>query len=1151
MFTRNKGVLWLALASLFAATLPGQTFTAAVRGVVTDSSSAAVPAAAVTVSDVDRGTERRTVTDTLGRYVLTSLPPGTYTLAVEAVGFQKHQRSAFRLDVQQQATVDVTLQVGEVSTSVMVEGLAPLLNTTSANLGQVIDNRYIDSLPLINRDIMVLAYMTAGVVAPGGAYLSTSTNFSAVGARNSTSEIMLDGYTFSSPEHNSGITTTPHTPAVEAIEEFKVQTSFFSAEFGNTGPAIVNMITKSGTNQYHGSAYWYYRNAVFNANGYFSNRAGAKRVPSSRHLYGGTLGGPVIKNKTFAFFNYERLWEQSPVNTTATFPTVLQRQGNFSDYVTTGGQPILIFNPFDTYTNAAGVLKRSPFPNNVIPRSMMDPVALKAAAYYPEPNQPGLINNWYHSGVQDSSNPQIEVKADHNFTDKDRLSGRYTWRNASYVRPAVFGENVPGIPWEYGRVTVGADNYGFDYTRAHSPHTVFNVRYGLSLSYFDAKQLRQFDFRELGLPQYMYDTALQFNDFGDIFPRFTPEGYTAIGNAGWRHIDRNPKNHQVIGSITRIIGGHNLKFGGEYRRLYLKYLQPDNPAGAFNFNRQVTREDRFTGTPTDGNGFASMLLGWGSGGAFDHTPLSFSNAAYWAGYIQDEWKVTRKLTLNFGVRYELPLPRWEKEYRETYWNLDGASPLAGRVPNLNLRGFLEFNTEDNRSPFDNDLNNWQPRLGFAYALNERTSIRGGYALLYTLARSTLVGRLGQGFTSSSVWEPSRDSNATRYASLGNPFPDGLTLPIGRSQGAMSFIGLGVAVPTRDNVTPSYHTWTLSIQRQLHGANLVEANYTATKGTHQYVPITNLNPVDPIYWGMGRTALNALVPNPFFGVITDPRSPLSAATTQRWRLFTPYPQYTSANRTNDPAIGNTQYHSVQLKFERRFSRGLAMLAHYTVSKALDNAGAGSGSWTWLGGGTTSFQDIYNLKNERAFSPSDIPQRLVLTFSYDLPIGAGRALGTGWGRLANALLGGWQASGFMTFQSGVPLQVTQSGGTLWNASQRPNLIGDPNPGGSVLDRINGYFNPAAFSQPAVDTLGSAPRMLNYRAPGIRNADVSMLKAFTVREGMRGEFRFELQNATNTPSFGGPSSSYGSTDFGRITGYKGSLGPRAAQLGLRFRF
>lgn len=1151
----RKVFLWLAFASCFPAILFGQTSTATVRGVVLDSSEAAVPAAGIIVKDVDRNTERRTETDTLGRYVLTALPPGTYTLSVEAAGFQKYQHSAFRLDVQQQATVDVRLQVGEVTTSVQVESAAPLLNTTSANLGQVIDNRYIDSLPLINRQVMLLAYMTPGVTGTTGSYSSSeTTNFTAVGTRNSTSEIMVDGQSTSSPEQNSGITTVsgPYPPSVEAVEEFKVQTSFFSAEFGNTGGAIVNLITKSGTNQFHGSGYWYYRNAVLNANGFFSNRAGTPRNAYHRHLYGGTFGGPIKKNKTFAFFSYERLPEGSPVATTATFPTLQQRQGNFSDWVTTSGQPILIFNPFDTYTNAAGVVKRMPFANNTIPKTMMDPIALKAASYYPDPNQAGITNNWYDSSVQKSVNVQTELKVDHNFTDKDRLSGRMTWRRATYDSPAVFGDGHPGIPWEYGNVKVGGTNYGFDYTRVHSASTVINLRYGLLLSYFDAKQLMQFDLRTLGLPQYMYDTALRFDEFGDIFPRFSPSGYTAIGNAGWRQIDRKPKTHQFLGSITRITGGHNLKIGAQYRRNYLAYLQPNNPAGAFNFDTLVTSQDRFNGSTTEGNGFASMLLGWGNGGSFDHTPMSYSNDAYVAGYIQDDWKVSRKLTLNLGMRYEIPVPRWENQYRESFWNLDGPSPLQGRVPNMNnLVGYLDFCTKSNPSPFYNDLNNWQPRVGLAYAVDDKTSIRAGYALFYTLSRATTTGRLGQGFTSSSNWEPSRDSNLTQYAKLSNPYPDGLSLPIGRSQGPNSYLGMGIGVPTRDNITPGYHSWTFSIQRQLPGSNLLEVNYSATKGVHQYVPITSLQMLDQMYWGLGRNALNAMVPNPFYGVITDKKSSLSLPTTQLRQLLVAYPQYTGASRANDPAMGDTQYHSAQFKFERRFSRGLAVLAHYTVAKAIDNTGAGSSAWTWLNGGTTSLQDVYNLKNERALSANDIPQRLVLTFSYDLPIGTGKALGTGWGRVANALLGGWQLGGFMTFQSGVPLQVSQSSGSIWNGTQRPNLVGDPDPGGSVLDRIDAYFNPAAFSKPAQDAFGTAPRLLNYRAPGIRNADMSMLKAFRVREGMRGEFRFEVQNATNTPSFGFPSTGFGSTNFGRITGYKANLGPRAAQIGLRFRF
>ncbi len=291
------GVLWLMLA--IAVFLFGQSFTASVRGVITDSSEAAVPGAKITITDVDRNTERTGQTDAMGRYVITAIPPGTYTLAVEAAGFQKTTHAAFTLQVQQQATIDMQLQVGQVSTSVNVEAAAPLLNTTIANLGQVIENRYINQLPLINRNVFALTYLTPGVVGAAGAYnASESTNFVAVGTRNSTADVMLDGVTITTPEQNSGITTAAQTPAVDAVEEFKVQTSFFSAEFGNTGGAVVNMVTKSGTNQYHGSGYWFYRHDSLNANSFFSNRAGKLKPSYHRHLYGGTVGGPIKENKT-------------------------------------------------------------------------------------------------------------------------------------------------------------------------------------------------------------------------------------------------------------------------------------------------------------------------------------------------------------------------------------------------------------------------------------------------------------------------------------------------------------------------------------------------------------------------------------------------------------------------------------------------------------------------------------------------------------------------------------------------------------------------------------------------------------------------------------------------------------------------------------
>jgi hypothetical protein len=1104
------------------------------------------------VTDVDRNTEHAATTDDMGRYVITALPPGTYTLGVEAQGFQKQSRGAFTLQVQQQATINIELQVGQIASSIEVEAAAPLLNTTIANLGQVIDNRYINQLPLINRNIFTLTYLTPGVVGAAGAYTaSESTNFSAVGTRNSTADVMLDGVSITTPEQNSGITTPAQTPAVDAVQEFKVQTSFFSAEFGNTGGAVVNMVTKSGTNQFHGSGYWFYRHDSLNANSFFSNRAGRAKPSYHRHLYGGTVGGPIKKDKTFFFYSYERLPEGTPYSQTATFPTAQQRQGDFSDYVTATGQLISIYNPFDTYTNAAGEIKRRPFPGNLVPRSMMDPIAVKAASYYPAQNQPGLVNNWFEQGIATSANYQMEIKVDHNFSDKDRISARYSPRRSRFARPNLFGEGSPGLPWEIKRTLIDANNGVFDYTRAHSGRTVFNVRFGLLNPNYYSTQLVYFDLTTLGLPKYILEESLKINPNAKLFPQFQPEGYTAIGDAGFTAIGRETGAKQLIGSVTRIAGGHNLKFGGEYRRNFLNYNQPGYPAGSFGFSRQITREDRFAGSATQGNGFASMLLGWGSGSRYDHTPWSYNTNEYYGAYFQDDWKITRKLTLNLGLRYELERPHWEREYRESYWNLDDPSPLNGKVPGLDLRGFFEFTDAETPSPFNGDHNDFQPRVGFAYALNDRTSIRAGYGLFFTLSRATLKGSLGAGFTSQSSVDWSRDSNITQYAKLSDPYPDGLNLPPGRSLGPMTFIGLGASTIVRENIKPSYHMWNFSLQRQLMGSSLLEVNYTATKGTHQYVPYTSLSNLDPVFWSIGRTELNRLVPNPFYGVITDPRSSRSAPTIQRYQLLRPYPQYNGASRGgSEPPMGDTIYHSMQFKFERRFARGLSMLAHYTISKAIDNVADGSSSWNWLGG-SSSMQDMFNLRNERALSISDVPQRLVMTFSYELPIGAGKALGGGWGRLANALAGGWQISGFLTFQSGVPLNISQSGGTLWAGTQRPDLVGDPDPGGSVINRLDRYFNPAAFQRPVPDTLGSASRTLNYRAPGIRNAEMALLKSFFIREQMRGEFRFELQNATNTPSFGSPSTSFESTTFGTITGYKSGIGARQAQLGLKFYF
>jgi len=522
--------------------------------------------------------------------------------------------------------------------------------------------------------------------------------------------------------------------------------------------------------------------------------------------------------------------------------------------------------------------------------------------------------------------------------------------------------------------------------------------------------------------------------------------------------------------------------------------------------------------------------------------------------------------LNLGLRYDFDLPRTERYNRYSWFDFYAPSPIQGKVPASacpacgNLLGQFKFASNDQRRPIDTYWNNVQPRFGFAFAVDEKTALRGGYGIFYTLSRATVKGHTGSGFQTNSPVESSRDGGITRFASLENPYPAGLTLPPGNSLGDATFLGLGIGTESRSNQNPQYQQWNFSVQRALPGNSVVQVNYTGGKGTHLYFGggVTNQNRMDPSYWGLGRTTLNALVPNPFYGIVTDPTSRLSSPTVTYNTLLRPYPQYAGGVSGSAKNIGNSIYHGVQFQFEKRFSQGLSLLAHYTISKLIDDSSFSDSNVGWLGG-VTDVQNPFNLRLERAVSAMDIPQRLVLTFSYQLPIGRGKWIGSGWSKGLNMVLGGWEVNGLMTFSSGFPLnsgsQFRESplqGATLWEGVQRPNLTGDPSKPGSVKDRLNGYFNDAAFSRPAPDTFGTAPRTLsNYRSPGIRNADMAIFKNVSFTESKYVQLRMEAYNVTNTPTFATPHMSYGASNFGVIDTYAGGRGPRELQLAVKFYF
>lgn len=1138
-----RGISLLLLTAGLA--LP-QSFTAALRGVVTDGSGSAVPGAQVVITEAERNIKHPVVTDEAGRYFATALPPGNYTLTVEAQGFKRYLKSAFPLVVQQQATLDISLEVGAVTSTVEVSADSPLLNTTNSSLGQVIENRYMISLPNIGRDSLSLAYLTPGVVGSAGRPGDNSTNFVANGARNSTSDVMVDGVTVTTVEQNSGITDLKYKPSVDAVQEFKMMTNFFPAEYGQTGGAVVNMVTKSGSNDFHGTGFYFLRHSDFNANNWFSNRNNQSIPFFRRDQWGGVVGGPVIRNKTFFFATYENTREKSPTTETQTVPTLLQREGNFSQTLNSSGQVITVYNPRDIFTNAAGQVERRPFAGNIVPQNLMDPIALKMLAYFPLPNAPGTItgtNNWFGQGVNSNPSQKMDFKGDHNFSDRNRLSGRYSFGRSDGNPANLFGDGNPAYTFNNGPNGTRTHSAVADFTRVQSATSIFTFRYGLIYStYFRNPMVSDFDLTTLGLPQYMADNATIA-----VFPTIAPESYLDIGTEGYVILDRQEGVHQFSGSWTKTLSAHNIKAGGELRNNFLDYAQPGYPSGRFAFVAQTTRKLLNGGAANlEGNSVASMLLGFGSGSNYHIDPKAFSRSRYAGFYLQDDWKITRNLTLNLGLRYEFDIPRWETQNRYSYWDLDAASPI--QAPGYNLRGAYRFTDEDTRSPFNADWNNFSPRVGFAWAVNDKTSVRSGGAILYSLSRATVTGHTGSGFVTDSQVQWSLDSGATQYATLANPYPQGLLIPPGNSLGERTFLGLNAGTISRDNRNPELYSWNLSIQRELPWQSVLEVNYTGSRGVHLLIADTSLSNLDPRYWSLGRTALQAQVPNPFFGQITDPRAVnLNGPTVQQYRLLRGFQQYDGANRSEKNG-GDSNYNALQVKYEKRFSQGVSVLSHYTWSKFIDNASASAGNVTWLGG-TTSMQNPLNYSLERSLSAHDIPHRFVATGTFNLPFGYGRKFGSGANRLIDAFIGGWEVSGLLTLQSGAPLQVSQNGGTLWNGTQRPNLQGDPSTSGAVQDRLNQYFNPAAFSQPAVDTFGTAPRYLGYRGPGVRTLNAALLKSWRVKEGQRIEFRLEAQNATNTPIFSDPNGSFGASNFGQITSTR--IGPRNVQLGFKYYF
>lgn len=1146
----------LLLVLLSSITAWSQTSTGSIRGTVTDPSNAAVPNVKITATDVDRGIQYPTTTDSAGRYIFPGLPPAQYAVSAEATGFERTNQAPFRLEIQQQATLDISLTLGATTSSVDVAATVPLLNLTSATLGQVIENRLIQSVPNNDRNPLSLVALAPGIVGSTG-----GVSFISNGVRNNSAEVLMDGAALTSIEQNGGMTDVKYAPTSDAVEEVRVQTNFFSAEFGNTGGTVINMISKSGTNELHGVGYYYRRDAAMNANLWFSNANNSPLADSHRNWLGGTMGGPVYlpkiyngRNRTFFFIDTDYYNQLSATTTTASVPTARQLTGDFSDTRLANGNLVPIYNPYDLTENSDGDRVRTPISGNIIPPSLQNPITLKFLKYYPAPTSAGNpfthANNFFAQGSRPSRDHKIDAKIDQNISDKQRFSSRYSvdWSNSGIAN--LFGNAAyNGNPG-----TERSQNFVIDYTRTQNASTIFTGRAGvLRVKSIRDPQSVGFDATTLGLPAYM--TA---NTGTQDFPRFSAQ-YVGLGTGGYAIIHRYEDLYQYLGSMTKIIGGHTIKAGGEFRKIQENYYQPNVPGGSFSFNRKQTGLNPLSSSSRQGDGLASALLGFGSGGTVTIDYPTAQSAGYAGAYINDDWRVSRKLTLNFGVRWDADIPRVDRFDRINWLDLSAPAPIADN-PQVkavfpNLLGLMRFAGPGNRTPYDGDWKNFQPRFGFAYALNNKTSIRGAYGIFYTVSRHTVKGEVGTafGFTDSSVpW--SLDGGFTQYATFANPWPAGLTFPPGRNPSA--FLGLDAGTPEPHDRNPQYQQWNFSIQRELPGHGVLELNYSASKGTRLYLGDTNdavsqLNNLNPVYWGQGVDALTSLVPNPFYGVITNPTATdYNQPTIQLNALLRRYPAYSGVGGYRaELNIGDSSYQSLQVKYEKRFSHGLSLITHYTWSKMIaDSDESGSDvEWAAVAG---SIQNLFNLRQERSVSGLNRPHVLVGSFDYQLPIGRNRAFGKKMNRVLDGMIGGWEISSIFTVQSGAALQVTMDSYNMWDgAVQRPNLTGNPCTSGSVSSKLNNYFNADSFNTPDDFTFGSAPRYLpSCRGPALINEDVTLVKNFNIKERKYVQLRMEAYSASNSPQWDLPNANFGNNSFGQITNANGN---RTLQLALKFYY
>lgn len=1147
MLVACLGVLW------------GQDPRGAITGTVMDATDAVVPGATVRATNVETGVTATAQTNEAGLFNIPFLPPGRYRVTVEMEGFKRYVRDGIEVRVGETVSLAIRLEVGTLAETVEVTAAPPLVDTAGASLGQVIDRERILDLPQRGANPMELTLLTPGVINATNLRLrkamapEATSQIAADGAGQYNNEFQIDGIPNMSGDRGRGYSRIAFSPPIGAVREFKIQTTAYDASVGHTMGALINVSTASGTNDIHGQLHYTLRHSALDAPNFFNNKAGTKPGVYQDHRYGGHIGGPVIipglyngKNRTFYYFVADDNRFGVPTNWTRTVPLPAQRRGDFSQLLAISSN-YQIYDPFTTTPAPGGRFRRQPFPGNIIPANQLDPVGQKLVALYPLPNQPGTAdgrNNFFLSNKAIQKIYQFLLRLDHAFSENHRAFLRVHYDMWRENKNDDFGTNINGIFQNRPNRGVAIDD-----VIVLSPTLVVNMRYGLTATkWWQFRRTRGYDLASLGFSPNLL--ALLDRKHAPI-PRIQVSGYATISN--WEDPGdgyNSSLTHSFSGHFTKLQGRHNMKFGAEFR-LYRTFnnRRPTGVAPDFNFPNTYTRGplDNSPAAPI-GQELASMLLGI-PGGSMSIVASSALQDTYWAWYWHDDFKVTRKLTLNLGIRWEYETPMTERYDRlAAAFDFTTPNPIeqqakanyaAKPIPELppeqfRVLGGLTFVKQGGRgrSPHGGEKDNFMPRFGFAYELTPKTVLRGGYGIFFDSTNIHETVAIQTGYSQSTPIQASLDNGLTYIATTANPFPSGLRQPLGAAGGLMTNLGQAIQFHNPNRKHGYAQRWSFSIQRLLPLDTLLEVSYVANRGTRLAVT-RQLNPIPARYLSTKPYRdqatidfLSATFPSPFYGI-----DPIYGKNISRAQLLRPYPHFGDVSTTEDPA-GYSWYHSLQVRGERRFAQGFTLQLAYTFSKLME---------------ATEFLNATDPMPYESISSLDRPHRLAASGLWDIPIGRGRRYGSNWPAPLEFILGGWRLGAIVTRQSGAPLGF---GNAIFNGDIKNIPLPKDQRKAERWFNVDAGFNRNSAQQLAYNIRTFPLRFSGVRSDDQRSWDFSLIKDFRMPgERLTVRFRADVYNALNQTNFSAPNTSPTSTAFGTITSTDGDA--RNWQLSLRILF